>query len=395
MARRVSVLFLIHSLVAHGAERQLCELVRHIDKERFEIHVAVFYWPETSNDGNLWSEMAALPGVALHCLHKRRGGFGYLAALPRLFSLIRRVRPDILHGYMDANIPALLLGRILQKRVVWGIRRSSQDLTKLNLLSRVLLRLTVRLSKFVDLIIFNSEAGRNNHMAMGMKALRMEVVANGFDLTRFSPDLNQGTAQRAAWGFPADATLIGIVARLDPVKDHPTFLRAAARLAQQMPEVSFICLGGGPDGYKATLMDLANALGIGDRIQFPGACSAMAGAYNALSLLVLSSTDEGFPNVLGEAMACGIPCVSTRVGDAEALLGPWGIIVAPGDDQAIAEAAAALLRESPIERMRRTDSAYQRIHSTFSVDALARNTEQLLLGLTDAPPTVHAQIGCR
>ncbi len=394
MAPRICVLFLIHSLVAHGAERQLCELVRHMNQDQFEIHVAVFYWPQCSNEGDLWSEMASIPGVELHCLHKRRGALGYLAALPRLISLIRRVRPDIMHGYMDANLPALLLGHMLRKRVAWGIRRTSQDLTKLDLLSRLLLWMMVSLSRFVDLVIFNSEAGRRNHMIMGMKALRMEVVANGFNVTQFRPDPALGTFQKEAWGVPYDAPLIGIVARLDPVKDHPTFLRAAALLAPQMPEVRFICLGGGPDSYKASLMDMAKSLGIGDRVRFPGACSTMPAAYNALSLLVLSSTDEGFPNVLGEAMACGIPCVATRVGDAEALLGPLGIIVEPGDAQAIAEALSTLLQESPRERIARVENSRQRICSTFSVEALARNTEQLLLCLIATPSTIRPKIGC-
>ncbi|MDP1832128.1 MAG: glycosyltransferase [Geothrix sp.] len=388
------VLFLIHSLVAHGAERQLYELVRHMDKDRFEIHVAVFYGPGTGNQGELWSEMAALPGISLHCLHKRRGALGHLSALPRLLSLLRRVRPDVVHGYMDGNLPILLLGRILRIPVVWGIRRTSQDLTKLDRLSRQLLRVTVRLSRFADLIIFNSEAGRANHMAMGMKAPRMEVVANGFDVTRFSPDPALGAAQRDVWGVPSGAPLIGIVGRLNPVKDHSTFLRAAARLARQWPTARFICVGDGPVAYRASLMDRATSLGIGDRVQFPGNCDGMPAAYNALSILVLSSTDEGFPNVLGEAMACGIPCVTTRVGDAQVLVGPSGIVVEPGDDRAIAEALSTLMQESPQERAFRTEALRRRVCSLFSVGALARNTEQLLMRLSVSPSAVRAQTGC-
>src|ERR1035438_274307 len=141
MVPRTCVLFLIPSLVAHGAERQLCELVRHMDRDRFEIHVAVYYGPGSTGEGDFYSEMAAIPGVGLHCLNKRRGALGYLASLPRLFSLMRQVRPDVLHGYMDGNFPVLLLGRVFQKRVVWGIRRTSQDLMKLDRLSRRLLRM--------------------------------------------------------------------------------------------------------------------------------------------------------------------------------------------------------------------------------------------------------------
>lgn len=394
MAARTRVLFLIHSLIAHGAERQLCELVRHMDRSLFDIQVAVFYGPESGNDGDLWSEMGGLPDLTLHCLNKRRGALGYLVALPRLLSLMHRVKPDVVHGYMDGNLPVLLLGRLLGKQVVWGIRRTSQDLSKMDRLSRRLLWVMARLSRFVDLIIFNSEAGRLNHAAMGMKAPRMEVVANGFDATRFQPDPSLGAAQRQAWGIPPGIPLIGIVGRLNPVKDHPTFLRAAARVAQQWPSARFICVGSGSETYTAFLVELAKTLGIEDRISFPGACENMPAAYNALSFLVLSSTDEGFPNVLGEAMACGVPCVTTRVGDAQTLVGPWGITVEPGDARGIAEGLSTLLGESPQELAMRAEGSRRRVCTTFSVEALARNTEQLLRRLSDSSTTDRSPLGC-
>jgi glycosyltransferase involved in cell wall biosynthesis len=394
MPTRTGLLFLIPSLVANGAERQLYELVRDLDRARFAIHVVVFYDPEPGDGGWLWSEMAALPDLSLHCLHKRRGALGYLAAMPRLLALMLRVRPEVVHGYMDGNLPVLLLGRMLGKRVVWGIRRTSRDLAKLDGLSLGLLRLELRMARFVDLVIFNSQAGRHNHQAMGMKAPRMEVVANGFDVTRFRPDPGLGAAQREAWGIPPGVPLIGIVGRLNPVKDHPTFLRAAARLAEAWPSAAFVCVGGGPQAYQAALETLAESLGLAGRVRFPGPCGQMTAAYNALSCLALASTDEGFPNVLGEAMACGIPCVTTRVGDAEVLVGPWGIVVPPGDDAAMAKALSLLLGESPQARAARAEAGRLSICNRFSVEALARNTEQLMLSLTDSPSVNPTQIGC-
>jgi glycosyltransferase involved in cell wall biosynthesis len=230
----------------------------------------------------------------------------------------------------------------------------------------------------VDLIIFNSEAGLLNHAAMGMRAPRMQVIPNGFDVARFQPDASLGAAQRKAWGVPPEVPLVGIVGRLDPVKDHPTFLRAAARLGQAWPEARFLCVGGGSGPYVESLRAQALALGIAHRVLWPGACAGMPGVYNALSVLVLASTDEGFPNVLGEAMACGIPCVTTRVGDAAALVGDLGAVVAPGDDLAMAEATARFLDEPLQERQARAGAGRNRILSSFSTAALARNTEHLL-----------------
>lgn len=381
MATKTCILFLIPSLVAHGAERQLCELVKYMDRTRFEIHVVVFYDPGTYIGGELGSEITTLPNVTLHSLHKRRGPAGFLTALPRLLALIRRTQPAILHGYMDGNLPVLLMGRLMGKRTVWGIRRSSSDLSVLNRRALRLGTVMAKLSRYVDLIIFNSEAGRTNHERAGMRGHRALVVPNGFDILRFAPNPEEGAAQRRAWGVSAEVPLIGIVGRLAPVKDHPTFLRAAARLHQEWPTAQFVCVGSGPADYTESLKALAKSLGIADHLLWPGVCDQMPAAYNALSLLVLSSTDEGFPNVIGEAMACGTPCVTTRVGDAALLLGDSRAVTAVADDAAIAAAMSRILRESPEAQATRAQAARARICSMFSVQELARNTEHALLSL--------------
>jgi glycosyltransferase involved in cell wall biosynthesis len=392
MSAKPCLLFLIPSLVANGAERQLCELVRHLDPERFTVHVAVLYGP-TRTDAGLWAELSGLPGLGLHCLHKRRGVLGYLAALPRLLALMLHLRPDIVHGYMDGNLPVLVLGRLLRTRVVWGIRRTSRDLVTMDPLSRWLLQVEVRLGRFADLVIFNSEAGRRSYVAMGLRAPRQEVVANGFDLARFRPDTQLGAGQRRAWGLAAGVPVIGLVGRLHPVKDHATFLRAAALVARRWPTAQFVCVGDGPAGLLGRLQALAGSLGIADQVLFAGACSGMAGVYNALDCLVLASTDEGFPNVLGEAMACGVPCVTTRVGDAELLVGSCGAVVGVGDEQAMAEGIARFLEEASQARADRAEASRERIRVRFSVEALARNTEQLMLSLISSTSAPRASQG--
>lgn len=386
MSVKTCVLFLIPSLVAHGAERQLCELVRYMDRDRFEIHVVVFYDPGSYIGGELGSEIAMLPSVTLHSLHKRRGPAGFLTALPRLLALVRRTKPDILHGYMDGNLPVLLMGRLFSKPIIWGIRRSSSDLSKLSRRALRLGTLTAHLSRYVDLIIFNSEAGRTNHERGGMRGRSARVIPNGFDILRFTPNPAAGAAQRRAWGISAEVPLIGIVGRLAPVKDHPTFLLAAARLLQEWPTAHFVCVGNGPEDYTESLKALGKSLGIADHLHWPGVCDQMLGAYNALSLLVLSSTDEGFPNVIGEAMACGVPCVTTRVGDASLLIGDTGAVTDIADDVAIAATISSILGESAEARAARGLAARLRICSTFSVQALARNTENALLSLLPGAP---------
>jgi glycosyltransferase involved in cell wall biosynthesis len=390
---RTRVVFLIPSLIAHGAERQLCELVRGLDKGRFEVHIVVFYGPDAHGENHLWGETEGIPDSTWHCLHKRRGAVGYLLALPRLLTLLRRIRPDVLHGYMDANLPTLLLGRLLGRPVVWGIRRTSANLSLLDGRSRWLLRISAHLSRFTDLIIFNSEAGRLSHQAMGMQAPRMLVIPNGFDVSRFTPTPSSGLEQRRVWDVPAEVPLIGLVGRLDPVKDHPTFLRAAARIARDWPGARFVCVGGGPEAYLESLKRQAESLGLGDSILWAGACKEMPAVYNALTVLALTSTDEGFSNVLGEAMACGIPCVSTRTGDSERLLGDPEVVVDPGDDLALAAAISRLLREPAASRTAMGLAQRSRMGSAFSLEILVRSTEAALVSLRHAPSTRPSPAG--
>lgn len=381
MTAKTSILFLIPSLVAHGAERQLCELARHLDPARFEVHVVVFYGPSQCDGGDLTPDLADLPHVTLHHLEKRRGPAGYLVALPRLLRLALRINPDILHGYMDGNLPVLLVGSLLHKRRVWGIRATQINLVKAGGLGLHLMKLAMWLAKYVDLVIFNSEAGLAHHRALGLRAPHVMVIPNGFDTRRFHPDAQAGARQRAIWGLPPETPVLGIVGRLDPVKDHPTFLRTAARVSRERPDTRFVCVGAGPGYYRQSLQDQALALGLGDKVLWPGNCEDMPAAYNALTLLILSSTDEGFPNAIGEAMACGIPCVATRAGDAAELIGQTGLVAAVGDDQELSRGALALLAEPAPERAARSRAAVARIGTTFGTDALALRTGTALQNL--------------
>ena len=152
----------------------------------------------------------------------------------------------------------------------------------------------------------------------------MAVIPNGIDTSRFREMPGSGARLRALWGVRDDQILIGLVGRLDYMKDHPTFLRAAAKLTHHNDSVRFVCVGGGPISYAAQLKDLSSELGLHDRIVWAGDQDDMPSVYSALDLLVSSSSGEGFSNVIGEAMACGVPCVVTDVGDSALIVGETG-----------------------------------------------------------------------
>src|SRR6185437_6829745 len=178
-------------------------------------------------------------------------------------------------------------------------------------------------------------------------------------------------------------TLVGLVGRIDPMKNHATFLQAAALLAARGDRLRFVCVGGGNSGFAQGIKALATRLGLDPRLVWAGPRNDMAAVYSALDIAVSSSCGEGFSNVIAEAMACGRPCVVTDVGDSARIVGECGAVVAPGDPPALADAVerVATRLEDPDGAARLHAMARTRIEDTYSLDVLLRNSEQALRAL--------------
>jgi glycosyltransferase involved in cell wall biosynthesis len=213
-----------------------------------------------------------------------------------------------------------------------------------DVLTRLSARLEPLLAGVPDLVIANSEAGRRAAIARGFVASRCVVVPNGIELEAFRPlPAAARIAARARLGLPPDRRLVGVVGRLDPMKDHDGFLRAFA-LAARRQDLHAVIAGPGAPRDAARLRGLAEGLGIAARLVIAGPVVPVAELIAALDLLCLPSAyGEGFPNVLGEAMACGVPCVASDVGDCAEILGGLGWVAPPGDPVALAEAIIAAL----------------------------------------------------
>lgn len=365
--RRLKIAFLIRALTVGGAERQLVELARGLRERGHDVLVIVFY-----PDGPLGEELVRA-GVRL-CSLDKRGRWETLGFLGRLLRLLRREAPDVLHGYLEvANILAVLVRPVLPRmRTVWGIRAANIDYRRYDRVMRASFWLLCRLARFPDRILVNSRAGREHHRRLGFPDARMRVVPNGIDTLRFRPDPEAGRRIRREWELEGDGVLVGIIGRLDPMKDHPTFLLAASRLMRQRPDVRFVCLGDGPPERADELRRLADELGLGHRIRWLPARSDMPAVYNALDIVCSSSLGEGFSNVLAEAMACGVPCVATDVGDSAWILGDTGVVVPPQDPEALAWGMEVALARRSAES---SAAARRRIVEQFAVDRLISATE--------------------
>ncbi len=366
--------FLIRSLDYGGAQRQLIELVKGLDKRRFEVTVCAFY-----DGGELREEVETLPGVRFVSLSKQ-GRWDVVGFLARLRSAIRVARPHIVHGYMPiANEFALLMARWSGAKCVWGMRASNVDFGATNTVAQGAFRAGALLSRYVDAIILNSEAGRAHYSKHGYAPERMTVIPNGIDCARFRPCAEEGWSIREEWGIPAGTRLVGLVARFDPLKDHPTFIRAAALVAKAYPTARFVCVGSGGAAYSEQLASEARELGL-DMV-WAGAREDMSAVYNALDIVVLSSSSEGFPNVVGEAMASGKPCAVTQVGDAAFLVGDTGTVAPCADPTALANGISALLALNDGELADRGAGARRRVESMFSSQQLIAATEGVFFSL--------------
>jgi glycosyltransferase involved in cell wall biosynthesis len=354
-------------------------LARGLRERGHTVTVAVFY-----PDGPLGRGLAEA-GVEVLSLGKK-GRWDVVGFLARLAAAIRSRTPDIVHGYEGtSNIVAALLKPSYRSKLVWGIRASNMDLRRYDWLHRVGHRIKRQISGVPDLIICNSQAGYDYSVGERFRSDRMIVIPNGIDTARFRPDPAKRGRTRSELGLRDGEPAVGIVARLDPMKDHPTFLEAARLVADRRPDVRFFCVGTGPEPYAARLREQAEALGLADRLTWTGALDEMDAVYNGLDLLVSSSRfGEGFSNVVGEAMACGLPCAVTQVGDVRTIVGPLGEVSPPEDPEALGAGILRMLTRTQDGGLDR-DVVRARIVDNFSIERLVTRSEQALAGVLDTP----------
>ena len=330
--------------------------------------------------GLLWRSVEQTPGVRLVCLDKA-GRWDMARFGLRLIGCLRRLCPDVVHGYLDvANVLAWVGGRAAGAKVVWGVRSSDRNLDWYDWSFRASLRVGAALSRHVDLLTFNSHAGLRHHVDhYGFDRRNTAVIPNGIDTERFRPSAEARQRVRRAWGVNDSEFLFGLVGRLDPMKDHGAFLDAMARLARRRTQIRAVCVGDGPEAMVRRLAKSPAARALCGRLRWEPARPDVECVLTALDGLVMSSANgEGFPNVVGEAMATEVPCVVTAVGDAAMLLADPQRTVPPGDPQMLARACERLLARSPAERGRMAAADRRRIVDHFSVQRLAERTGDLL-----------------
>lgn len=368
------ILHIITSLQIGGAEMALYRLVSTLDHKFFQQSVISLTHDQPVGD------LIRSAGIPVESL-------GLCPSFPdprgifRLKQKITVFNPDIVQTWM---YHADFLGGIAAKLagsypVVWNIRHTITDKGSLKTSTYLIASANALLSRSLPTkIICNANAGKQTHVAMGFDESKILVIENGFDLSRFMPDKTSREDVRNELGLPGDGYLIGMAARYNPQKDHVNFIRAASLLRQKRQDVDFLLWGNNVDDSNPELAELIHSLNLQNHVLVLGLRMDGQRLFSALDIATLSSAyGEAFPQVIGEAMACGVPCVVTDVGDSARIVENTGRVIPPRDPQALANAWNELLSMPEAERISLGLSARERIKDLFSLENTTRKYSQI------------------
>jgi len=328
----VKILHVISTLAQGGAEAVLFRLIAASTPVLEHVVISM------TGDAYYVPKLRAAD-IEVHTLNMPRGRLT-IGGMVRLRRLVIDAQPDVVQTWMyHADLVGGLIARWAGVPVVWGVRNSNLDAHSSSVSARIVAKVCSFISSWLpEAIICCSEKAACIHQGIGYRAEKFVIIPNGVDLTRFAPDAALRARARMAWGVEPDQTLLGMVARWDPQKDHDTLSIALAHLTNRGVIFRFVMVGTGMSQDNAELRDNVDRLGLRNRIIFAGPMEDIPAVMNAMDLHVLSSAyGEAFPNVVAEAMACGTPCVVTDVGDSAQIVGATGWVVPPKDPDALAQ----------------------------------------------------------
>lgn len=380
----VTIVHLITTLDVGGAEMMLFKLLSRMNRAFFCNYVV-----SLSSNGAVGKEISD-SGIPVYSLGMP-GDRLTLKGITKLWRLLRFYRPSVLQTWLyHADLLGFMIGKSAgTKTICWNIRCSNMELYERNLSSYSVMKFCSLLAPFPDAIVTNSRQAKEFHRSLGYRAKTWKIIPNGFDLKKFRPDENARADLLEELGLSYDASgtvknssddfliFIGLIARFAPVKDHETFIKAACLLIEDRPEAHFIMAGKGVEPQNESLIRQIPGTLLG-HFHLLGERSDIPRITAALDIACLTSAyGEGFPNTVGEAMACGIPCVVTDVGDSARIVADTGIVVPPKDHRALAAAWEKLIDLKKEGRKKLGLAARERISNHFELSRVVEQYEEL------------------
>lgn len=369
---KIKIIHVITGLDTGGAEMMLYKLLSKMNRDEFDAQVI-----SLTDIGPVGKKIQGL-GLTVRALGMNRPILRFLA-LFRLSFWVKQSSPCLIQSWMyHADFMAGIIAKLTHTPVIWGIHHTNLD-PALNKQTTIwVAKLCSHLSGFIPTkIVCCSEASKRIHQQLGYNAPKMRVIPNGFDLEQYQPNRQAYSDVRKMLNLEDSCFLIGLVARFDPQKDHHNFIKAAGILHKRHPQVHFLLCGSGVDGTNTELMEWIKAAEIETNVHLLGRRDDVAALNAALDIATTSSRGEGFPNVIGEAMACGVPCVVTDVGDSALLVGDTGLVVPAEDELALASAWQKILTTPVSLRKSQGLKARERIHDNFSLAKIVAQYERM------------------
>lgn len=369
---RKRIVFVITGLSTGGAQMMLYKLLTLINRERFEPVVI-----SLMDKDKLGDRIQAL-NIPVYAINMQQRPI--IFAIKDFIFTVRQLEPDLLQGWMaHGNLAAQLAAIFLPQNVsvLWNIRHLV--LTKVDAKNRTLLliKLLAYLSSLPVKIIYNSQLGAIQHEKIGYCNYKTAVIPNGFDLQTFFPSFTSYNEVRAELKLTTDTFIIGLFGRFDPMKDHANFLQAAKLLLNLYPQAHFILVGTEVTSTNKSLTQLIHSLNVLERVHLLGERQDIPRLTAALDIATSASFSEGFANVIGEAMACGVPCVVTDVGESAWIVGDTGKVVKPKDPQALCNAWIELIEMKTEARLNLGKKARQRVEENYALYTIVKQYEKL------------------
>lgn len=326
-------------------------------------------------------------GVPVHAV-RMQPGLPSPVAITRLLHIAKTVDPpDIVmgweyHGILSASFLKFWLFRSLP--LIWNIRHTPYRIQDEKRITSLIIRMEAKYSNQPSNIIYNSFTSRDRHQDLGFSPDNGMVIPNGFDTSTYHPSPEHYISVRKELNLNPKTILIGLIARYHPMKDHACFLKSASILARKYSNIHFLLVGEGIDHNNQDLVTIIRNLNIENLVHLLGERTDMSRLSAALDIATNSSAwGEGFSNAIGEAMACGVPCVVTDIGDSARIVGNTGLVVKPRDTSSLAEAWSKILSLPADQQQHLGFLARHRIIENYSLQKMISAYEELYTNIVD------------
>jgi glycosyltransferase involved in cell wall biosynthesis len=371
MLKQKKIIHMIVGLGNGGAERMLYNLISSQEKERYNIEVISM--TQKGKYGPLIEEQ----GIKVHELNMNKSILNF-GALLKCLSLVKGA--DVLQTWMyHADLLGFIVGKINKvPKIIWGIRHSNLDLDKNKKLTVFIAKINSVLSKYVDSIVSCSIVATQSHIKFGYKKNKIVTIPNGFDLKRFKFNQNARKDICNQLNIEEDNKIISMVGRWNILKDHKNLIKAFYQVTNNTHmKIKLLLIGPNINKNNEELVSLIMKYDLGRDILLLDIRDDIPNIMSASNLLISSSSGEGFPNVIGEAMACGTICVVTDVGDSAYIVGDTGFVVPPQNSEALASAILKGLELNDKDINIKSKKAKFRVEEEFEISKIVKKYESL------------------